>query len=595
MPTFDRIDGTFVATCTFEERFIFRRQGWEWNAKRKRWVTADVENARALDVYAVGQAREHLDAVEKVREHAVAASWAEDTAFLPPCPDGLNYLDFQRAGIEFAIQRRRTLIADPPGLGKTVQAIGVSNVERPRKVLIVVPASLKINWQREWWRWDVHDMTVDIAASKTRTRSEKGRVVERWTEYRWPDTNVVIINYDMLDKFDDQIKETAWDLLICDEAHLLKTATTIRTKCVFGGRLKQIKKNGKVTRRAKTFAPIRAKRSLFLTGTPILSQPSELWTLVHACDRNGLGTDWDEYVNRYCDAYPSDFGLDVSGSSNMDELNRLLRERFMVRRDKKAVLKDLPDKLREMILLPQDKLEKPIKKERTRVEQAMRDFEELLGISGDVPEFRFITMIDELSERIGAALDDQDGEEPDWDKAVKSLSEPDQILFTEIAEAREEVALAKVGMVVDHVMKLREAGEPVILFAHHKSVVEALVERLKALGQAVGMVTGKVPVNKRQGIVDSFQNGEIDIIIGNTLAMGVGFTLTRARHVVFAELDWVPALIEQAEDRAWRHGQVNAVLIQHLVVDGSIEARMAESLLAKMGVIFEALDAKLAA
>jgi SWI/SNF-related matrix-associated actin-dependent regulator 1 of chromatin subfamily A len=95
--------------------------------------------------------------------------------------------------------------------------------------------------------------------------------------------------------------------------------------------------------------------------------------------------------------------------------------------------------------------------------------------------------------------------------------------------------------------------------------------------------------------VDAFQNGDIDVIIGNILAMGVGFTLTRARFVVFAELDWVPALIEQAEDRAWRHGQLNAVMIQHLVVDGSIESRMAIALLEKMGVIFAALDEREAA
>lgn len=76
------------------------------------------------------------------------------------------------------------------------------------------------------------------------------------------------------------------------------------------------------------------------------------------------------------------------------------------------------------------------------------------------------------------------------------------------------------------------------------------------------------------------------------MAMGTGFTLTRASIVVFAELDWVPSQIEQAEDRAWRHGQLNAVLIQHLVVDGSIEARMAMALLEKMGVISATLDSR---
>jgi SWI/SNF-related matrix-associated actin-dependent regulator of chromatin subfamily A-like protein 1 len=95
--------------------------------------------------------------------------------------------------------------------------------------------------------------------------------------------------------------------------------------------------------------------------------------------------------------------------------------------------------------------------------------------------------------------------------------------------------------------------------------------------------------------VDMFQNGELDVVVGNILAMGVGFTMTISSLVIFAELDWVPALIEQAEDRAWRHGQLNAVLIQHLVVDGSIEARMAQAIVEKMEVIRATLDNRIAA
>ena len=147
-------------------------------------------------------------------------------------------------------------------------------------------------------------------------------------------------------------------------------------------------------------------------------------------------------------------------------------------------------------------------------------------------------------------------------------------------------------MVAEHVQKLYDAEEPVILFAYHKSVVAELQKRLEGMGMRVGIVTGSVAPNKRQKIVDDFQDGVYDVILGNIMAMGTGFTLTRASIVVFAELDWVPAQIEQAEDRAWRYGQKNAVLIQHLVVDGSIEARMAMALLDKMGIISAALDSR---
>lgn len=622
MAEFDRIDGLFVATrCTYRERLIFKRNGWtvaNVPGLGKKWVTPDIEKARPIKELAVGAAAEHLSGAEKVMEALVAKSWAEDTDEDFPAPEGLSYMPFQRAGIAYAVDGERTLIADPPGLGKTIQAIGTHNATHAKSVLIVCPASLKVNWSREWARWDVHGLTVGIALSVPkrepifdddgeRVRDHNGKPASRtWTEHDWPETDVVIVNYDMLLTFDEQVKSKKWDMVVFDEAHLLKTATSVRTMCVFGGTKKARKAKDpetgrmKVVEKKKTLKPIRATRHLYLTGTPILSKPVELWTLVKACDPTGLGKSWEQFVYRYCDAYDEPIGDNKSrmvtdGASNLDELNRLLRERFMVRRDKKAVLKELPPKTRELIMLPADKLEKPVKKEKTRVEAALADFEAMIGVSEEDNPFRYIDVIDMLSQKLADALDSQDTEEPDWNAAVNSLTEPEQIMFTELSEAREEVALAKVGLVTDHVKKLVECEEPVILFAYHKSVIDELKERLEKAGIRVGVVTGAVSANKRQAVVDQFQNGEIDVIIGNILAMGVGFTLTRARFVVFAELDWVPALIEQAEDRAWRHGQLNAVMIQHLVVDGSIESRMAQALLQKMGVIFEALDEREAA
>lgn len=611
MPAFDRVNGVFTTRFANgksgikpNEKFAFKRNDWKWNALRKGWETTDVEKARPLAKYAVGAAKEHLVAAERIREAMVDASWAEDTETDFPAPDGLKYMPFQKAGIEYAICRSKTLIADPPGLGKTIQAIGVHNAVKMDRVLVVCPASLKVNWKREWEKWDVHGLSVGIAHSITkrepvfdengeRQRDYNNKAMSRtWTEHVWPDTDVVVINYDMLDAFDIEVKDVEWDLMICDEAHLLKTKDALRTLCVFGGWRKGARKHGVQVRKPKTYNAIEVKRSLFLTGTPILSKPIELWNLIRVCDPKGLGKNWDDFAFDYCGAYYDGNHLDTSGASNSEELNKLMRERFMVRRDKRAVLKELPDKTRELIMLPQDKLEAPVKRELSRMETALSAYEDLVGISDADRQFRYIKAIDDLAAKLQYALDSQNSEEPNWDAAVKTLDEPDQILFTEISLAREEVALAKVGLVVDHVKKLVESEEPVILFAYHKSVVAEVQKRLVDAGISVGIVTGSVPSKKRQQVVDDFQEGKTDVILGNILAMGVGFTLTRARFVVFAELDWVPALIEQAEDRAWRHGQLNAVLVQHLVVDGSIESRMALALLDKMGVIHDTLDSR---
>lgn len=596
MPRFNRKDGQFIAYAgrdlTFAERRFFANANWQYEKAREAWVTTNYADALELRSFAVGAAKEYIENTEMIRAESVAGSMAEDYDGEFPCPEGLAYLDFQKAGIAYALDGADTLIADPPGLGKTVQAIGVHNAREAGSILIVCTASLKINWSREWQKWDVHGKTVGIAGSKARSKTEDG-FTRTWTDHIWPDTDVVIINYDMLETFDKQIKEKEWDLFIADECHHLKGMQTVRTKCVFGGR-KKARKNtsGKVIKSHVDFLPIRAKTRLFLTGTPILSRPAELWVLLRACDPDGLGRSYDAFVTEFCAAEQGPFSLDVSGSQNEEKLQELLRSRFMVRRDKKSVLKELPDKLREIITLPHDKLKKPLRKEKSRIETALSAYEAVLGLDSTYDEFWYISAVNKLTDKLGEALDAQDPDHLDWEAAVQQLSEPDQIMFTEISAAREEVALAKVGMVVEHVAKLVDAEEPVILFAYHKSVIAELKEQLEKLDLRVGVITGATPANKRQGIVDQFQDGELDVILGNIIAMGEGYTITRARFVVFAELDWVPAKIEQAEDRAWRIGQVNAVLVQHLVVDGSIEARMVIALLEKMMVIAEVLDAK---
>lgn len=584
MPEFDRKDGVFYTTrVTYDERTLFKNAGWTFRFKRKAWVTDNVNKALLLQQYAVGAAKEHLESTLSIKQALVAESWAEDTDEEFPAPEGLAYMPFQKAGIAYAVKRTRVGLFDGPGLGKTIQAIGVHNARPARNVLVICPASLKRNWQREWEKWDIHNLSTGIAHSIQESYKIDGFKKTRTVKV-WPGTDVCIVNFDVLDDYDEQIKAINWDLVIVDEAHNLKTPTTVRTMCVFGGTRKA---NRKKRILKKEYKPLKAARHLYLTGTPILSKPAELWTLVKACDPDNLGKSWLQYVYKYCAAEETNFGLDVSGASNLDQLQEELRSSFMVRRDKKSVLSELPDKRRELVLLDRDRLEAVVRKAESRVTDALSAYERDVLDLDTSQQFEFIdVLVDALSD----ALDAQDGEEPDWEAAIKTLQGPAKILFTEISRAREEVALAKVGMVVEHLQRLHESGEPVIVFGYHKSVIKAIKERLEKLGSKVGLITGDVPVSKRQDVVDAFQAGHLDYILGNIIAMGVGHTMTRARFVVFAEMDWVPSLMEQAEDRAWRHGQKNAVCAQYLVVDGSIEATMAIRILGKMEVIKEALD-----
>ena len=166
-----------------------------------------------------------------------------------PAPEGLSYLPFQRAGIEFLSQCEAALLADEMGLGKTVEIAGLLNY-RPEivRVLVVCPASLKINWQRELTRWLV----------------DSSRSIAIWNGGRkpGPSADVVILNYELLGKFETELKRAPWDLIVFDEAHFLKTPEAQRTRA------------------AKRLVPY-ARRRVCLTGTPMLGRPCELWSLLN--------------------------------------------------------------------------------------------------------------------------------------------------------------------------------------------------------------------------------------------------------------------------------------------------------------------------
>ena len=152
--------------------------------------------------------------------------------------------------------------------------------------------------------------------------------------------------------------------------------------------------------------------------------------------------------------------------------------------------------------------------------------------------------------------------------------------------ARRDTALAKVPWVIQRVEDALAEG-PVVLFGHHKEVLHAVAKKFEG---KCGMVTGDHSTKQRQFAVDGFQAGDFDLIIGTMGAMGVGLTLTRSSLAIFCELDWQPSVVSQSEDRIHRHGQQNSVLIQHLVLPGSLDAHMAETLVAKQEVLDAALD-----
>jgi len=322
---------------------------------------------------------------------------------------------------------------------------------------------------------------------------------------------------------------------------------------------------------------------VFLSGTPMTARPIDLWPLLRVLDPKGLGSDYMRYVRRYCDAKNNGFGLDVNGASNLEELQQIMRKRFMVRRDKREVLKDLPPKRRQIVPLPKAGLEKLAEAEQDAFQRLLEAFSKTLGRPPTPEEeWRWETLAEAIADRFGhlSTLDYQD--------AAQELGEDAAVEFANMSRAREELARAKVKMVTEYVRGLLDQGEKVVLFCVHKSVATTLYAEF--FGEAV-LVTGAVPASKRQALVDEFQTSPaFRLLIGNIQAAGTGFTMTAASHVVFAEFSWLPSDMEQAEDRLWRIGQENDVTVHHLVVEDSLDARMVRLLIERQQMLEKALD-----
>ncbi len=559
------------------------------------WWTEQHTKAAMCAEYADEPAQLSIGSYMARKHAALQASRAEDSDIEIPVPEGLTPRGFQRAGVAYFLPRKRVLCGDEMGLGKTVQAaLWVNKVDEIKTVLVVCPASLKRNWMYELERWLVRPTTIGIADTRY------NQVV--------PPTDIVIINYDILARKEKVPGETKidkdgkvkpvykyilrealtkrkWDLLVVDECHRLK------------GDPKQ------VIRSRMTFA-LEAERMLFLSGTPLVNRPRELWNLVHHLAPKAFPHK-AEFMNRYCAGGNPEHDP-YGGAKNLAELQEKLRLWIMIRRLKKDVLKDLPPKMRQVIELPADGCENLVKNE-------------MLAFA------RKEDVLTTMRLRVELAKASENPE--DYKQAVSKLTDGIKVAFEELSRVRRETAVAKIPLVADHLDTIFEEGHKVILFCHHKDVAYALAYRMEAKltgkkqhidyahllstdkrflddedvktkvpkftkGKAVVAYTGDHnPMTDRPHAVKAFQDDkDIRLFIGTIGAAGVGLTLTASSYVVFAELDWVPGNVTQAEDRAHRIGQSDNVLVQHLVLEGSLDKRMADVLVEKQDIADRALN-----
>lgn len=467
---------------------------------------------------------------------------------------------FQKAGVQYGIDNRRIMIGDDMGLGKTIQAIAIVEGRGDLPCLVICPASLKYNWRREIEKW-----------SPTRTGHVEilnGKPPADKSGAAW-----VIVNYDVL-KNHQWLWAIPWKALIVDESHYIKNYKAKRT--------------GFVLDLAKNVETV-----LLLSGTPILNKPVELTAQLSALGRldKDFGGFW-RFVHRYCKAYKGDYGWIMDGADNLDELNDRLRSTCYIRRDKKSVLPELPDKVRTVLPVEIDN--------RKEYEQARDDLLEFIRERGRIDK----KFADDLEKMIADDLDAG---------RITTVEEADGIREATIAQyrndkaeraARAEVivgietckqvaARGKMSAIADWVFDFFEQNpsEKLIIFATHKDVIEAIDKTLKAKYIVPLILTGETPAAERDRLVQLFQTDpDCRVFLANIQAGGVGITLTAASFVLFVEFGWNAATMDQAEDRAYRIGQKNMVSVYWMTGRDTIDTGLVGIIEKKRAVVSAAVD-----
>jgi len=468
---------------------------------------------------------------------------------------------FQKEGVSFIEGRRgRALLGDEMGLGKTAQALAWLQLHPELSpVVIVVPASVKLNWAKEirmWLQPGSYNLFVISGRVDIDDEDYQYNYFQQEQAGKGHSRDIFVINYDIIVNRTEKIEEktpagyvissktvevegTGWaDLLkklkpqvvIGDEIHYIKSNTSLRTKAFI-----------KLSRGVK--------HVLGLSGTPIINRPLEFFNPIKVIEPALFPSFWD-FAKKFCGATHNGYGWDFSGATNTDELHDVVTRHIMVRRLKSEVLAELPAKVRSVV---------PIELDNRKV-------------------------YNKANHDIIAWIRDNEGAE----KADKAGMAEVLVAFEKLKQLCVE---GKMKSSIKWIEDFLDSEQKLVVFATHKKTVDDLMEHF---GNRAVKLDGSVTGQKRQDAVDRFQtDDEIRLFVGNIKAAGIGITLTAASNTCFLELGWTPGEHDQAEDRVHRIGQeADSVNAYYLLADGTIENDIAHLLDEKRKVLASVLDGK---
>ena len=424
--------------------------------------------------------------------------------------------DFQKRAVSFIEDRDgNALVADSQGLGKTLESLTyLYKYPNLRPVLIVCPASVKLNWEREIEKFMDIDEQVEILQGKTTYPID-------------PDSDFVIINYDILYDWVSELRKMKFKVMIIDEAHKVKDPKSKRSKATF-----QVAK--------------RIERAIALTGTPFLNRPSEIFNAVKLVNPKLFPNKW-RFLNRYCGPKHNGFAWEYNGASNTAELNEILNKEIMIRRRKEDVLPELPNK--RHIVVPSEITN------RSEYERAESDF---------------INYLKEI----------------DPEKAKRAMKSE---AFTKLTALKQLALKGKLKNAIEWIDNFLEQNDKLVVFSFHRQTMDELMKKFKDIAVRVDGSTSGNERQRAIDLFQNDENTRL--FAGNIQAASEGITLTAASDAMILEPPWSPGVLEQATDRIHRIGQTaDSVNIYYHVAEKTVEEKIMNTINKKSEILKQVID-----
>lgn len=518
------------------------------------------------------EAKEHARVIRNT-EQLRAESSSAASADLDLGGFGVPPFPFQCAGIKYALERKRVIIGDQMGLGKTIQGLGTVYLADALPCIVVTPASLKYNWAENEIPRAFPGKFVIVADKDTplmllqlakfivtnyeqlvgfRTyRNSEGKN----TRTCWKDATKREVILSPLAK---KLRDLRAKSIICDEAHYLKDPATGRTMATMAIRHS-------------------CEYRLLLTGTAMLNRPAELWSLIKFLDRGDEFGGYIPFMERYCGMRKGKYGVEAKSALHAQELNRKMRASFYIRRLKKDVLKELPPKLRTNYKVDIDNRDEYKQAERQLIEWVKERV---------YKDKQFMESIAHLSpfEQAAAISERQ------TDKAERAARAE---IVVKITALKNVAGRGKLNTAKQWIDDFLESGEKLVVFATNKEILDWLLKKYPKAARIISEDDDR----ERQRNVKRFQEDPACVLIICAMGTsatnspgGVGHTLTSASNVLFLQLGWNPALHDQCEDRCHRIGQQDNVTAHYLLGKDTIEIDIAQLIESKRQVCQVVLD-----